>query len=498
MAHRGHRLTLQERVAIQHGAPAGQSDAAIAVALQCSRWTVRKWRRRAAQSGQVEPAPRIGRPSTGALSTLPPTLQTLICTLRQQHPGWGPSSILATLHVHPLWSGQPLPSRSRIAAFLKQQGLVKPHQRRTTLPQPPPTTAYVPHEEWELDAEGAVRVDSLGSVSLITILDVVSRVKIERYPCLARTPATEDYQLALRRAFLSFGLPQRISLDHDGAFFANPSPSPFPSLLHLWLVALGVGVRFIRLRPPQDHAKIERTHQTMERQVFHGQRWTDQAALWQELDQRRAILNHILPMQVLGGRAPLQAYPTAVHSGRLYQPQWEAELLDLHQVGAYLAQGEWFRRSNAGGMFAVAKQYYYLGKQVGQPTVHITCDPTTLEFICQPEGMTEQFRRPIVQLTKEALLGELARFHEIPAYQLMLPFEPAAWRQLIYTHLMARAPQPSAGRPDPAEITNGTTPDCGGAAELSAARIDPLQGPRQKKRLLSLRTSVRSGGLGNL
>jgi hypothetical protein len=406
--------------------------------------------------------------------------------------------------------------------------LVKSHQRRTVLPQPPPTTAYVPHEEWELDAQGAVKVDSLGSVSLITILDVVSRVKIESYPCLARTPATEDYQLALRRAllsfglpqrsypclartpatedyqlalrraFLSFGLPRRISLDHDGAFFDNTSPSPFPSLLHLWLVALGVGVRFIQLRPPQEHAKIERTHQTMERQVFHGQRWTDQAALWQELDQRRAILNHNLPMQVLGGRAPLQAYPTAVHSGRLYQPQWEAELLSLHQVGAYLAQGEWFRRSNAGGMFAVAKQYYYLGKQVGQRTVHITCDPTTLEFICHPEGMIEQFRRPIVHLTKEALLGELARFHEIPAYQLMLPFEPAAWRELMYTHLMAPAPQPSAGRTDPEEITNGTTPDCRGAAELSAARIDPLQGPKQKKRLLSLRTSVRAGGLGNL
>jgi len=440
MAHRGHRITFQDRVAIQHAAAAGQSDAAIAVALQCSPWTVRKWRRRAAQSGQVERVPRLGRPPTGALSTLAPALQTLIRTLRQQHPGWGPSSILATLQVHPLWSGQPLPSRARIAAFLKQEGLVKPYQRRTTLPQPLPSTTHVPHEEWELDAQGAVIVDSLGSVSLITIVDVVSHVKIESYPCLASKPATEDYQLTLRRAFLTFGLPQRISLDHDGAFFDNTSPSPFPSLLHLWLVALGVSVRFIRRRPPQDHAQIERTHQTMERQVFHGQRWTDQQALWQELDQRRAILNQVLPMQVLRGRAPLEAYPTAIHSGRLYQPQWESELLDLHHVGAYLAQGEWFRRTNAGGMFAVAKHYYYLGKQVGQRTVRITCDPTTLEFICQPEGMPEQFRRPIVHLTKDVLLGELARFHAIPVYQLMLPFDPVTWRQLLYTQLLCPAP----------------------------------------------------------
>jgi hypothetical protein len=300
-----------------------------------------------------------------------------------------------------------------------------------------------------------VSVDSLGSVSLISIVDVVSRVKIESYPCLASKPATEDYQLTLRRAFLSFGLPQRISLDHDGAFFDTTSPSPFPSLLHLWLVALGVAVRFIPLRPPKDHAQIERTHQTMERQVFHGQRWADQQALWQELSQRRMILNQVLPMQVLGGRAPLQAYPSAIHSGRLYQPQWEAELLSLQQLSAYLAQGEWFRRTNAGGMFAVAKHYYYLGKQVGQRTVRITCDPSKLEFICQPEGLAEQFRRPIVHLTKEARLGELARFREIPSYQLMLPFEPAAWRQLQYDQLMGLARQQSGCRAIPDRPNKG-------------------------------------------
>lgn len=81
-----------------------------------------------------------------------------------------------------------------------------------------------------------------------------------------------------------------------------------------------------------------------------------------------------------------------------------------------------------------------LGKQVGQRTVRITCDPTTLDFICQVEGMTEQFRRPILHLTKDALLGELARFHEIPAYQLMLPFDPVTWHELMYTQLMCPAP----------------------------------------------------------
>jgi hypothetical protein len=116
-------------------------------------------------------------------------------------------------------------------------------------------------------------------------------------------------------------------------------------------------------------------------------------------------------------------------------------------VGADLAQGEWFRRTKAGGMFAVAKHYSSLGTQVGQRTVHITCDPTTLECICQPEGMREPFRRPIVHRTKDTLLGELARFHEIPAYQLMRPFDPVTWRARMYTQLMCPAPSSSCSAP---------------------------------------------------
>ena len=37
-------------------------------------------------------------------------------------------------------------------------------------------------------------------------------------------------------------------------------------------------------------------------------------------------------MQVLGRRAPLQAYPQVRHSGRAYCPEWEAALLDMARV----------------------------------------------------------------------------------------------------------------------------------------------------------------------
>jgi hypothetical protein len=63
---------------------------------------------------------------------------------------------------------------------------------------------------------------------------------VESSPCLeTTTPPLEAYQLMLRRAFLTTDLPRRITLDHGTVFDENTSPSPFPTRLHLWLLADG-------------------------------------------------------------------------------------------------------------------------------------------------------------------------------------------------------------------------------------------------------------------
>jgi hypothetical protein len=67
------------------------------------------------------------------------------------------------------------------------------------------------------------------------------------------------------------GLPLRVSLDHDSVFYDNARASPYPTTIHLWLIALGVDVYFIEHRPPIEYSVIERTHQTMEQQAIAGQ-----------------------------------------------------------------------------------------------------------------------------------------------------------------------------------------------------------------------------------
>ncbi len=243
MLRHGQTTTFQERLDITERATAGQSDPAIAAALGCSVWTVRKWRLRGQQQGRTGLNSHMGRPTTGPLSTLPTGMRDAILQMRRMHPGWGPDTLLGELRVDPRWADHPLPSRSRIAALLGAEKLTRRYQKHRDLPTPLIQPEGAPHEEWELDAQGSMHVAGVGNVSLVTILDVVSRLKVESYPCLDTTnPPMEAYQLLLRRAFLTTGLPRRISLDHGTVFYDNTSPSPFPTRLHLWLLADGASM----------------------------------------------------------------------------------------------------------------------------------------------------------------------------------------------------------------------------------------------------------------
>jgi hypothetical protein len=426
----GQKTTLQERVAIGKLAMADQTDAQIAIKLDCSVWTVRKWRRIYIHQGRAGFKNRIGRPATGPLGTISEEVQATIRHLRETHPGWGPDTLLIAIRADPTWKQQRLPSRSRIATFLKQSGLTRRYLKHSELPEPAHQKPEVAHQEWQMDAQAAMQVKGIGSVSVINVLDVASRLKVESCPRVnTPKPAAADYYVTLRRAFLTYGLPQRLSVDHDTVFFDNTTPSPFPTRLHLWLLALGIEVVFTGIRRPTDHAAIERTHQTMTNQALLGQSWPNQKTLWAGLDERRTVLNHAMPIRALHQLASLQAYPEAAFSGRDYRPEWEKELLDLDRVYQYLAQGCWFRINNAGTVHLGTYEYRFGYRYRGQ-TMEITFDPSKVAFVCQPEGATEPVTVAARGLTKADLMGDLAWMLALPAYQLAFPFSPEEQRRL--------------------------------------------------------------------
>ena len=431
MGQRGRQTSLAQRVEIGERWAKGQNDPEIAAGLGLSVATVRKWRRKYQRAGRTGLVSRMGRPGQGALSQTS-QIREAVRTMRQKQPGWGPLTILSELARDKRWAGQHLPSRSRVAAFLTEQQMTRKYERHSDLPQPPAVTPHRAHEEWEVDAQGVMPVDGLGKVSIINIGDLFSRVKIDSWPCLNSShPNTQDYQLVLRRAFLHFGLPERISFDHDSVFYDNASPSPFPTGLHLWLIALGIAVRFIEHAPPEEHSVIERSHQTVTNQAIRGQSFSDGAALQQSLTRRLDFLNNHFPSRALGGQPPLVVWPQASHSGRPYRLEWEPELLDMQRVYAYLAQGRWFRLTSTQGQFSLGGQCYTAGLALARQTLEITFDPQAAEFsILLPDG-SQSLRLTPLGLTKNDLMGELCPFLSMPVYQLALPFSVAEWRQLI-------------------------------------------------------------------
>jgi transposase-like protein len=431
MVQRGRKTSLEERIEIGERWESGQTDSQIAIAIGRPLPTVRKWRRKYQREGRSGLVSRMGRPAAGALGQFPLEMRGAVREMREHHSGWGPLTIRTELENDQRFVGIRLPSRSRIAAFLKQEDLTRKYERHSELPQPQAVEPERAHEEWEVDAKGIIKVSDLGSVSIININDLFSRLKVDSFPCLNTShPNTRDYQLVFRRAFLNRGLPKRVSLDHDNVFYDNASASPYPTTLHLWLIALGVDVCFIKQKPPAAHSVIERAHQTITQQAVVGRVFADGVALQQSLDERLAFLNSRFPSRPLDGQPPLVAHPEARHSGRPYRPEWEKDMLDMQRVYGYLAQGRWFRITSTHGQFSLGTHRYNVGTILGKQTLEITFDPQACELKCLLEDGSREVRFAAQGLTKADLMGELDPLIALPAYQLALPFSRDAWREM--------------------------------------------------------------------
>jgi hypothetical protein len=237
-----------------------------------------------------------------------------------------------------------------------------------------------------------------------------------------RHPNSEDYQLALRLAFVEWGLPRQLQVDHASVFYDSHAASPFPTRLHLWLVALGIEVHFSQ--GATDQALTERSHQLWQQQVWQGAppfgSWQD---LYLALRQRRADLNWRLPCRGTDNLPPLVAHPQARHSGRPYHPHSEADLLDLARLYAYLAEHRWFRLVSKDGTFSLGAQTYFLSQRCARQQVEITFDPADAHLVCHDAAGQALKRLPIRHLTRPDLIGQFATSVNLPLFQLELPLD---------------------------------------------------------------------------
>lgn len=426
------RTTLEERVDIYESAERGEASWRTTRRLPWSQRTIQKWRRRGRQAGRAGLQSEMGRPVAGALSSFAPDIADMLRRWRQANPGWGATTLRAELALQEAFADDKLPSRATISRFLAEEKLVVPQEPAVALPASQTPVAGQAHQVWEMDARGYAPVPAVGIVSLIHLNDRFSHVRLLSYPCwLGQTKATrhartEDYQACLRLAFMEWGLPQSIQVDHESVFYDNRSKSPFPTRFHLWLLALGISLSFIRVHRPKDQAMTERSHQLWHQQVLQGHTFPDWSALYAALDSRRTFLNHHLPCRSLNGHPPLVAHPEALHSGFAYHLGMERDLLDVKRIDAYLAQGRWFRSVSQAGTFSLGGQIYYLGSHWKRQQVEITFEPSSRHLHVADEAGHSIAALPIQHMAKDDLMGNIADFSRLPSFQMALPF---SWEQ---------------------------------------------------------------------
>jgi transposase len=403
--------TLEERMQIVESGQAGMTTMQIA---QQSGWrpsTIRKWRSRARKHGRKGLASKMGRPKRGALSSFPTRVGERLRDWRHSNPGWGPKTLAAELACDPDFADQRLPSLASIGRFLKEEELTKRYERHSHLPESTGQKASAPHETWEMDARGYGKVPDVGIISLINLNDRCTHLRLLSYPLqvgthrVERYGDTEDYQTVLRLAFTDWGLPQQIQVDRDSVFYNNKSKSPYPTHIHLWLIALGVSLTFGRPGRPTDQGQTERSHQIWAAQSLEGQQYESWTQLYLSLRERRQFLNEHLPCSALDELPPLQAFPQASHSGRFYRPEWEAQLLDLQRVYAYLAKGRWFRLISEPGTFALGGEIYYVDYRLAQSQIEITFDAADQHLVCFAADGELIKRLPLKGLSIETLMG---------------------------------------------------------------------------------------------
>lgn len=430
--------SLEIRMRILELSQANYTDQQIADKVGFSVPTVRKWRRRGEREGREALASKRGRPRTGALSSFPKALREDIHLMRVVHPGWGPSTLAAEIDRDPYWKGKPRPSRSSIARYLKEQGLTRIYERHTQLPQVRRKTAKAPHDVWELDARGEEYIPEVGVIALINIKDICSRARLLSYPTVLgkrrrqHHPNTEDYMMALRLAFVDWGLPKQVHVDHASVFFDNSTKSPFPSRIHLWLTALGIDVTFSRRYRATDQGAVERSHQLWAAQVLENQEFSTWEELYFALRKRRDFLNRSLPCATLGGLPPLLAFPNAAQSDRQYRPEWEEEILDMERVFNLLREGRWFRLVSKNGHISMGRDVMSVGRKLARQQLEVKVDPEENCYLCYDARGTVVARCRPRKLTKDYLMGHVGTLFNLPFFQLALPFAGEAERVIRF------------------------------------------------------------------
>jgi hypothetical protein len=415
----------------------GQPYQLIADQTGVSDWTVRKGVRQANQGGLPALLTHFGRPAIGPMAGFDPLIRYVALRLKRQHLTWGAAYIVKKMSEHPLLHTKKLPHPATVWRYWRSFGdrLRKPqHPIEDKLP-----LAAVAHGVWQLDAKESVPVPGVGATTFNQARDEFGRVTVLHRIHPAQAPnqrivklTTTQIQQDCRIAFTQWGLPDAIQTDR-AAIFVDSDPSPFPTLVTLWWVGLGIEHRLIPRHTPKRNGSVERRQRTLNERTLVGQQFSGAAALQDQVDADWHELNAECPSRASGchNQPPLLAHPELLLPRRPYQPEWELELFALARVHRYLATQAWTRTVSQNGQVSLGGTHYGLGRKWAGQTVAVSFDAARRQFVftqVRPQSAASRHLAALAPIYRDAkgrsvedLTGLPAALSELPVRQLMFP-----------------------------------------------------------------------------
>ncbi len=225
-------------------------------------------------------------------------MEARVLELRDEH-GWGGRKIrhrLLALGV------QAVPSASTVTDILRRNGRISSADSKKH-------TAWKrfehegPNELWQMDFKGHFAIDG-GRCHPLTVLDDHSRFSLT-----LRAHPREDTAgvcKSLTATFERYGLPDAMLVDNGppwgGAGYDRHGR------VAVWLMQLGIGVKYAGVRHPQTIGKDERFHRSLKEELLARHRMPTLDECQRHFDRWQYVYNFERPHEALQMKPPIERY----------------------------------------------------------------------------------------------------------------------------------------------------------------------------------------------
>ncbi|GAB4102745.1 IS481 family transposase [Micromonospora taraxaci] len=285
---------------------AGLSVTEVAERFGVSRQAVHRWWGWYRDHGLDGLADRSHRPHAHPAQT-PGEVVALICELRRDHPRWGQRR----LHYELGRRGcpGPVPSLSTIYRVLVRHGLIDPTPRRRRREDYRRWERGRPMELWQMDIVGGIRLADGGEAKVVTGVDDHSRFCVIAQ--VVRRATGRAVCLAFADALQRFGIPEEVLTDNGKQFTARFGRGGGEVMFDRICRENGITHRLTKPRSPTTTGKVERFHQTLQRELLDDvEVWATPEEAQAAIDVFRHEYNIERPHQSLGMAFPADRFIT--------------------------------------------------------------------------------------------------------------------------------------------------------------------------------------------